>query len=281
MKKQKYFVSAICGILIVGGLTVCSIKAAQTANITYLAEWDGKEDSEITYKEIFKPYKQFGLAYNASKNELTYNGKLVRYFEDYYTIPDVGQVGNDFFNENGVVDVYAVRDLSSFVRSNDGSFDPSGKLVGIKEFTKEEFASRDVEALKNPPAQMTAENDEPISTKERQAVAKEYEAFDVTYDAKNDQWYLHDEKVRFFRDILTSNGESLTGGKFKGTMRTFESANGGTIDIYTVRDFANLNSSGNGTLTGIKKYSQQEFEEHTQSDKKVHSNSGICTVIKE
>lgn len=148
--------------------------------------------------------------------------------------------------------------------AHDGSFDPSGKLIGLKEFSEEEFASRDIEAIKNPPRQIALSSGEPISAEEREKMLQEYLPFDLTYDAKNDQWYLGDEKVRFCRDVLTSNGESLTGGKFKGTIRTFESANGGIIDIYTIRDFANPDFNGNGTLTGIDKYSQKEFDEHTQ-----------------
>ena len=64
-------------------------------------------------------------------------------------------------------------------------------------------------------------------------------------------------------------------------MRTFESTNGGIIDIYTVRDFTNPNADGYGTLIGIEKYSQQEFDEHTQSNKEVQSSSGFCTVTQE
>ena len=109
-------------------------------------------------------------------------------------------------------------------------------------------------------------------------MAKEYEAFGVTYDIKNDQWYFNGEKVRFFRDVLTSNGEGLTSGKFKGSMRVLGSADG-TVDIYTVRDFAHPDTSGNGTLTGIEKYSQAEFDEHTQSSKEVQTSSGECVVM--
>ena len=71
-------------------------------------------------------------------------------------------------------------------------------------------------------------------------------------------------EVRYFRDVLTSNGESLTSGKFRGEMRTLGSGVG-TIDIYTVRDYGHLNSEHHGTLTGIEKYSQEEFDEHTQA----------------
>ena len=144
----------------------------------------------------------------------------------------------------------------------------------MKEFSDAEFAARDIEAIKNPPSNV-ALTGYPPSEKELEERAKEYEAFGVTYDIKNDQWYFNGEKVRFFRDVLTSNGEGLTSGKFKGSMRVLGSADG-TVDIYTVRDFAHPDTSGNGTLTGIEKYSQAEFDEHTRQD--IQSSSGFCTV---
>ena len=299
MNTKKILVLALSGALFMGCLTGCGTAAAspggnppigeaapQTSDTPVQiavanAESDGGA-AKISYEEVFKPYEQFGLIYDSGKKELQYQGRTVRWFEDYYTIPDSeneGQAGIDFFNENGIVDVYAVRDFSSFVRSDDGSFDPSGKLVGLKEFSEEEFSVRNIEAIKNPPLSIAMDG-EPTSTKELEDMAKEYAAFGFTYEAKENQWYLGNGKVRFCRDVLTSNGESMTGGKFKGSMRTFESTDG-TIDIYTVRDFANLNDSGYGTLTGIEKYSQKEFDEHTKSSQEVQSSSGTCTVTQE
>lgn len=104
----------------------------------------------------------------------------------------------------------------------------------------------------------------PLEDSETAKLVAEYEAFGVTYDAEKDQWYFNGEEVRYFRDVLTSNGESLTSGKFRGEMRTLGSGVG-TIDIYTVRDYGRLNSENHGTLTGIEKYSQEEFDEHTQA----------------
>ncbi len=217
---------------------------------------DLKAEEENHDVEQFKVYEQFGMVYDADKKELYYNGKEVRWFEDYYPLEDGLRAGQDYFNENGVVDVYAVRDLGSFVRAADGSFDPSGKLTGLEEFSEAEFAARDIEAIKNPLPNVALTGDPP-SAKELEERAKEYEAFGVTYDVKNDQWYFNGEKVRYFRDILISNGESLGGGKFHGAMRTLGNGNG-TVDIYTVRDYQNLNDFGYGTLTGIEKYSQAE-----------------------
>ena len=291
MNTKKLLALALVGVLLVGCLARCSTATAsqggasqlemtfppmtEKSEQTIVAFAEGNSSpTEISYQKLFKPYAQFGLTYEASKNELTYNGKVVRWFEDYYTVENGMQAGNDFFNENGVVDVYAVRDLTSIVRAEDGSFDPSGKLTGVKEFSAEEFAARDIEAIKNPPP-AAALTGNPPSAKELEDMAKEYETFGVTYDIKNDQWFFNGEKVRFFRDVLTSNGEGLTSGKFKGSMRVLGNANG-TVDIYTVRDFAHPEASGNGTLTGIEKYSQAEFDEHTQQD--TQSSSGFCTV---
>ncbi len=239
---------------------------------------DAKADGNA-YAEQFKTYEQFGLVYDAGKNELYYNGKAVRWFEDYYPLEDGSRAGRDYFNEKGVVDVYAVRDLSGFVRAEDGSFDPSGKLVGIEEFSEEEFAARDIDAIRNP-APITAVSGDPVSAKELQEMAEEYGRFGVTYDAAEGQWYYNGEKVRYFRDILISNGESLGGGKFDGAIRTLGNGNG-TVDIYTVRDYQNLNTAGYGTLTGIEKYSQEEFDEHTRTSNEPQSSSGTCIVIQE
>ena len=291
MNTKNLFALALGGMLLVGSLAGCSTASASQGGtsqlgttspqvldasnqITMTTEGDSTSSADISYEELFKPYEQFGLTYDSGKNELKFNGKTVRWFEDYYTVEDGVQAGNDFFNENGVVDVYAVRDLTSIVRSEDGSFDPAGKLIGVKEFSEAEFAARDVEAIKNPPSPVAIAGDPP-SAKELEDMAKEYEAFGVTYDIKNDQWYFNGEKVRFFRDVLTSNGEGLTSGKFKGSMRVLGSADG-TVDIYTVRDFAHPDTSGNGTLTGIEKYSQAEFDEHTRQN--TQSSSGFCTV---
>lgn len=306
MGTKKLLSLTLGSVLFVGCLTGCGVVAASqggTSQIeansqqvsnespSYLAVFaeNGAECTEVigggeylntNYEEQFKPYAQFGLTYDADKNELQYNGKVVRWFEDYYTLSEDGaQAGTDFFNENGVVDVYAVRDLSSLVYSNDGSFDPSGKLIGVNEFSEEEFAVRDIEAIKNPQPITLISGDRMLTTNELEDMAKEYEMFGVTYDAKDNQWYFNGEKVRFFRDILTSNGESLTNGKFKGTMRTL--GGNGTVDIYTVRDFSNLDASGNGTLIGIEKFSQEEFDERTKSSVEIQTSSGECTVIQE
>lgn len=196
--------------------------------------------------------RPFGLRYDAEKDELRFDGQLVRWFEDYYPLSEDGaQAGNDFFNEDGVVDVYAVRDRSGLARRADGSYDPSGTLVGVEAFSEEAFAARDVEALRHSAPVTAVAGDGEGSEEELNAIAAGYAPFGVTYDAEEDQWYYNGEAVCFFRDVLISNGESLSGGGFRGVMRTFPGERG-TVRVETVRDYTRPDAFGYGTLTGIR-----------------------------
>ena len=209
---------------------------------------DGGEGREAA--QLFLPYAPFGLCYDAGKDELRFDGKLVRWFEDYYPLSgDGAQAGLDFFNENGVVDVYAVRDRSGLVRAGDGSYDPAGTLTGVEAFSEEAFAARDVEALRHPAPVAAVAGDR--SKEELNAIAEAYAPFGVAYDAGADQWYYNGEAVCYIRDVLTSNGKSLTGGGFQGVIRTLNSERG-TVRVETVRDFARPDSLGYGTLTGFQ-----------------------------
>ena len=248
-----------------------STEAATTMAADACAEYsaqDSEEDMDRdreAFQENVRMYEPFGMTYDARKDELRYHGKLVRWFEDYYPIDEECSGGIDFFNENGVIDVRAIRDLSQPIQNPDGSIDPSGKVTGLQQFSDEAFAARDIDAIKNPPMQEAIAG-EPVSAEEMQEIAAEYAAYGITYDTGSEQWYFHGEKVRFFLDVLISNGKSLDSGDFHGTIRN-SWKDGGTVDIYTVRDFQKLNAEGNGTLTDIKKYSQQEFDARTKGNR--------------
>lgn len=217
----------------------------------------------ISREEVFREYEPFGLTYDAAKDQLVYDGKPVRWFEDYYDVGNGNQAGVDFFNEKGLVDVYAVRDDSDPAKNDDGSFDPKGSLQGIEPFSQEEFDHRDLEAIRHP--KQISMSGEPLTPSEARKIAEEYEPFGVTYDVKNDRWYYDGEKVRYFHDILTSNGEDPSSGKFHGAMRLVGDEEG-TVDIYTVRDYTTVNAEGYGTLKGVERYTQEEFDSHTDAD---------------
>lgn len=215
--------------------------------------------------ETFLPYKPYGLSYDAAFGRLLYQGQTVRCFEDSYPLDGQNICSAvSFFDEDGVIDVMAVRDLSQIARNSDGSYDPGGKLTGLRVLSGEEFAGRDLEPFKNPPAQITAvaiEGDV-WDPREMERIAQEYAAFGVTYDSAKEQWYYNGVKVRQLRDILTSNGENPSGGNFKGSLRLLHSDEG-QLDIETIRDFKTPDANGYGTLTGIQVCSPESFREHS------------------
>lgn len=257
----KYLAAALCGCVLAGCLTGCGPSAAARSGgpaltaageCTSLAAQAGDSEAEAGPAERFRPYEPFSLQYDPETDELRFHGQLVRWFEDYYPLSEDGaQAGNDFFNEDGVVDVYAVRDRSGLARRADGSYDPSGTLVGVEAFSEEAFAARDVEALRHSAPVTAVAGGEELSAEERNAMAEAYAPFGVTYDAGEDQWYYNGEAVCFFRDVLISNGESLSGGGFRGVMRTFPGERG-TVRVETVRDYTRPDAFGYGTLTGIR-----------------------------
>ena len=257
-RTARRFKAALWSALLAACLAGCAAPAeawdsgaAAGGSLVALSE-DGGEDREASRTELFLPYEPFGLRYDAEKDELRFDDQLVRWFEDYYPLSEDGaQAGNDFFNEDGVVDVYAVRDRSELARCADGSYDPSGTLVGVEAFSEEAFAARDVEALRHSAPVTAVAGGEELSAEERNAMAEAYAPFGVTYDAEEDQWYYNGEAVCFFRDVLTSNGKSLTGGGFRGAMRILSSAEG-TVRIETVRDFTRPDFQGYGTLMDIQ-----------------------------
>lgn len=217
---------------------------------------------------------------------MLYNGEEVRLFFDGTEISDGYVTRYVYYNENGTADITTEYEPTP---NADGSSDPFGKLVGLRKATEEEFNSvnfgynseeitleseniviadvfevdKNVEAISTNYADEYTVAGDPVSDIEINSWITEYGAFGVTYDKSNDQWYFNGERVRRFMDILTSNGEDLSSGKFHGSIRTLNG--NGTVDIYTIRDFDNLNSEGNGTLIDVKSYSQKEFDEHTNS----------------
>lgn len=210
---------------------------------------DTTSDNTTLNKESAKAYYDFGLLYDETTETLSYNGKLVRYFEDMYPVGG-GEAGISYFNGNGVVDVYAVRGFSNLTALPNGGFDPSGTLIELKEFTETEFKNRDITEFTDPSTK-TAISGELPNASEMEQIAAEYKDFGVTYDSKVNQWYFNGEKVRSFQDIMTTNGEGVSSGKFSGSIRTFQNGNG-TVEIHTVRDFKNVSADGVGKLIGVE-----------------------------
>ena len=81
-----------------------------------------------------------------------------------------------------------------------------------------------------------------------EAIAAEYAPYGIT--CEDGRWYYEGQPIRVFTDVLTSNGESLTGGHFQGTIRNF--AGEGDVDVRTVRDYDHCDRDGSGQLLYIE-----------------------------
>jgi len=301
-KQKKAGVFVLCfvliGIVMTGAALAASVeKAESNIPITIYNTTEEEMEKQGNRAGSFADYKQFGLIYNENTDQLFYNGELVRYFEDYYPVGDNEKNaygGIDYFNEKGTIDVHGVRDFSQLTRNADGSTDPSGKLIGVEPFSKADFDARNIDELKNPPVQTTTvdvtlaeenstmaqiltddsqssgytsvtETGAILSPEEYAKMYAVYKPFGLTYDKDHDCFYFNGKLVRFFLDVMATNGEPFSSGKFKGAMRQICNPDGkGEVDVYTVRDFKKLDADGNGTLIGIKAYSQEEFDERTK-----------------
>ena len=91
------------------------------------------------------------------------------------------------------------------------------------------------------------------------AIAAEYAPYGLTCDGER-HWYLDGERIRTFTDVLTTNGESLTGGDFHGTLRTF--SGDGCIDVRAVRDYDHCDDEGHGTLLYLESCDIRLESEH-------------------
>ena len=131
--------------------------------------------SKETYDASFAQYAPYGLTLDAS-GRLMYEGKRVRYFEDMYPVDLDSSAGTAVQFSDGEVDVYAVRDLTGpILRNPDGSFDPSGRLTGLRAATQEEFDARTQSMAENDGHAVTSQSSQAISqvTIEADAVAGE------------------------------------------------------------------------------------------------------------
>lgn len=91
---------------------------------------------------LFDEYQSFGLIYDESSHEMYFHDKLVRYFFDGVDIDNGTAVVFDYLNEDGVVDVHTVRNAT---QNEDGSINPVGNLIGIEEYSQEEFDRLDIQ----------------------------------------------------------------------------------------------------------------------------------------
>ena len=98
--------------------------------------------AEESWEKVYSKYEPFGLGYDTRSGRLTFEGKIVRRFEDMVPVGDGGSAGTVCQFADGEVDVLAERDLTApIVRAEDGSYDPfeTYPITGLRVATWEEF----------------------------------------------------------------------------------------------------------------------------------------------
>ena len=177
--------------------------------------------------ELLAAYKTHGLTYDEAKGAFYFNGKLVRYFFDGYTLENGVATICDHVNRDGVVDIHSIRQAT---QNADGSTNTGGKLVGIEAYSQEEFDSRFI--MTQTMTQETASTGfvssiGGVTFEERFAKYKDY---GITYvEAPNTSGqgnvYLNGQLVSRFSDISPD-----------GSAFSFTSADRGGIAVRTVYD---------------------------------------------
>lgn len=157
MKTMRAASVLFAALLVLSAGVALATDAPKDAFITQTAvtaAGTGTESSDISisreaYEKYYAAYAPYGLTLDDS-GRLMYAGKRVRYFEDMYPVGTEGMAGTVIQLPDGEVDVYAVRDLTGPIERNaDGSFDPSGKLTGLRAATQAEFDARTTRSLRD------------------------------------------------------------------------------------------------------------------------------------
>lgn len=169
----------------------------------------------------YKVYEDYGITVNADKDELYYNGKLVRVFEDETIFADETGLSTVHYTPNGKVDIQVVRkeDLS---------------IDSIKKLSNKEFETRNIEEVKKKIEDRDNVTGEIVDERYPDANMEEtygaYKEFGLEYDSGRDCLIFDGKVVRNFEDDYRE-------GEKGGVLNRYDE--NGVIDVKTVRDFKN------------------------------------------
>ena len=241
-----------------------------TADDSVVAQYSQSALAEDEFSpEAFSVYAPFGLSCDSVGEELYYRGRRVRIFEDVVQGDALQEEAGlcyelEYVDSEGAVDVRTVRD-------------ETGTLLRLEQLSEAEFQSRDLKDWTEPEIGVTAAegnvwtayaaveaDEDAVAAKgmtaetscaewtqaDKQAFFAEYAPFGLKYDPQTDALTYMGRAVRNFLDVRSSNGASLTGGSFRGSITQICNEDG-EVDVETIRDYDHPNASGEGTLTGI------------------------------
>lgn len=196
MSTKKLLTLALGSALLVGGgVAGCSSSVNipsdnnTTKNVSYQAQTVSDTENaanDSTTAELpggsvdYSIYEPYGLSYDQENYYFTYNGNVVRFFND----PIAGASFTNFFS--GTVDIEADRDEEN-------------NLVGIKECSKENY-DRHTQKHNN-----FNPTDTSLSTVQKgestpQLWLKDYADYGITYNEQSGGWYYNNQRIKILLD---------------------------------------------------------------------------------
>lgn len=269
--KKTSLIGALTALLIVSGATIIF---ATNADSTEIPVHDKKFENTTNTSTSYTEYEKYGLVYNKDNDTLHYDGKLVRYFDDSYSVDESISVGSTHYTANGKIDVYGVRILTDTLNA-DGTSNGGGKLTGLRVATQEKFAQLDTTNVTlSSKAPVTfgdigtnngntesindnsnnSSNSPVVGKSTVYSVYKQYAPYGMTYEVKNSSLtlYYKGQLVRHFEDILKIDKNDI-----KEMRKT--STDNGIVDVKAIRD-------SDGNLTGLRVSTLEEFNQRTTDD---------------
>ncbi|MDO4355496.1 MAG: M56 family metallopeptidase [Clostridia bacterium] len=279
--KTSLIATALALLLMLSAVTAFATSAPKNASapndgiVTESASQPGEAAlTREIYQKSYAEYEPYGLSYREADGRLYFEGQKVRYFEDMYPVDLTSRAGKVFDWDDGEIDVYAVRELNDpILRSDDGSYDPSGTLTGLRAATPEEFEAHTQkrnrsqtgtpEPETNSAFQSASESGQTrLSRAEYDSIYAKYAPYGLSYGEDDGRLYYQGQKVRYFEDMYPNEAHTTT-----GTLCQFPD---GEVDVRAVRDVSQpiwRNADGtfdpSGTLVGLEACSEEEFAQRT------------------
>ena len=188
LKKTKSILSAsvlisICMLTGCAGNAAASVHNGTLLSAMPVSDTETVKDSstaEIPGYVDYSVYEAYGLSYDEKTGCYTYNGDIVRFFND----PVAGASFTNFFT--GTVDIEAKRDADNI-------------LIGIEECSQEVYDSHtrkssNISAGAKPD---TIQNGTGQSNGEG---LKDYEGYGVSFNSQDSRWYYGGDEIRILVD---------------------------------------------------------------------------------
>ena len=232
--KQRVLCFVLVLLVVLSGITAYAATGEQPSSTPQ--KLPESEALEVPGNVDYSIYKQYGLVYDQERMYGTYNGNVVRHFND----PITGASFTNYFT--GTVDLEA-------------EYDENNNLIGVKECSQEVYDWHTAKArhLAGLYGNHAMENGDtfgaPVPNNDssfevgtplgNRGVLKDYAPYGVSYDAKSNTWYYNNQRIKILID--------------QDTAAVFYTDEDGTC-LVVLRD-------GNFKITGMKEISEAEAKD--------------------